>query len=143
MSKKVLNTQSIVNELKGHSAFFKREPEPEQPKPEIPKPVINKQENKETRKQASKQPRKEVTQEESLQPSRPHKPEFYRKQTFEFTEDDLYFLDDAKMACKRQYGFRITKNDIVRTAFEFLKKDLETNKETSFLVRKFTRKENS
>jgi hypothetical protein len=141
MSKKVLNTHSVINELKGQSAFFKREPEPEHPAAEKPRPAVISQTNKETRKLASKQPYQEPTQENSLQPSGPIKPEFYRKQTFEFTKDDMYFLDDAKLACKRRYGFRTTKNDIVRTALEFLKKDLETNKETSFLVRKFTGKE--
>ena len=75
-----------------------------------------------------------------MQPDPPDKPDFYRKQTFAFVEDELDFLDEAKLDCRRQYEVRITKNEIVRTALEFLRKDFHKNKETSFLVRKFARK---
>ena len=96
--------------------------------------------NKETRKLPSKQTRKPGSQEVYLEPDAPNKPEFYRKQTFEFSESELDFLDEAKLKCKKRYGFRVTKAEIVRTALEFLGKDFQGNKETSFLARKFTGK---
>jgi hypothetical protein len=46
MSKKVLNSKTIINELRGQSAYFRKEPQEDyssskQPKPGIPKPEIN------------------------------------------------------------------------------------------------------
>ena len=53
MSKKVLNTASVINELKGQSAFFRREPlrdsPAEQSEPQFQKPVT-KESNKTLRK---------------------------------------------------------------------------------------------
>ena len=74
-----------------------------------------------------------------MQPDVPDIPEFYRKQTFELSEAELDFLDEAKLVCKRKYKFRVTKNELVRAALELLTKDFETHKETSFLVRKFAK----
>ena len=94
--------------------------------------------NKETRNLVKKEAGKEGAQEASLEPDLPTKPELYRKQTFEFSEAELEFLEDAKTTCRRRFGFHVTKNEIARTALELLAKDFQTNKETSFLVRKFT-----
>ena len=95
--------------------------------------------SKETRKRVSKQTITLKSKRVLLQPDLPDNPEFYRKQTFEFSEGELDFLDEAKLTCKRKYRFRVTKNELVRTALEMLSKDFEQNKETSFLVRKFAR----
>lgn len=105
-----------------------------------PKPahtVYEKQGNKETRKLAEKQGNKEAC----LEPDPPIRLNYYRKQTFEFADNELDFLDEAKLEVRRNFGFRVTKNEIMRTALEFLEKDFHENKETSFLVRKFTGKQ--
>lgn len=106
-----------------------------------------KQSNKETRKQPKKKTILPTSQKPSLEtkkrPSRrvafepdvPQKHRLYRKQTFEFSKEELDFLEKAKFHL-RELG--VTKNEIVRTALELLNKDYQANKETSFLVRKFS-----
>ena len=99
--------------------------------------------NKQTRKLVGNEVGKTATQETALEPDLPTQPELYRKQTFELGEVELNFLEDAKTACRQSFRFRMTKNEIVRTALEFLAKDFLANKQTSFLVRKFAGKEPS
>ena len=126
--------------------------------------------NKETRKQPSKQTSlpvsKEASQEVSglkplqsaatdkhelevsqtremsaaidFEPDPPRKQRLYRKQTFELSKEELEFLEEAKFQLRE---LEVTKNEIVRTALELLTKDYQGNKETSFLVRKFTNKQ--
>ena len=97
--------------------------------------------NKATRNLVEKEPAKDAAREAALEPDLPTKPELYRKQTFEFSEAELEFLEEAKTTCRRRFGFRVAKNEMVRTALEFLAKDFRVNQETSFLVRKFAGKE--
>ena len=94
----------------------------------------------ETRKQVSQEAKKNTSHPAYLEPDSPSLPDMYRKQTFEFGEQELAFLDDVKLDCKREYGIRVTKNQIIRAALELLRKEFEENKETSFLVRKFSGK---
>jgi hypothetical protein len=115
--------------------------------------VGEKQDGQQTRKQGSKhsgnRPSLPTTRQASRETSRkqetparqiPFEPEaprrqlLRRKQTFELSQGELDFLDEVKFQL-RELG--VTKNEVIRTALELLAKDYQTNKETSFLVRKF------
>jgi hypothetical protein len=106
-------------------------------------------EDKETRKQGNKLFRKQASHQESpkkgasavpicFEPDSTGKLKFWRKQTFEFSKEELDFLNEVKFHL-RELG--VTKNKVVRTALELLAKDYQANKEVSFLVRKFTRRQ--
>ncbi len=144
------NTNKLTNSLKastgkGVDAFFPQSISTSKPQ----KPQVS----KETRKQASlsgslegnketrKQPRKQVfisDEQVSFDPAPPSRQRLYRKQTFAFNETDMDFLDTVKFEL-RELG--VTKNEIVRAGIELLARDYQGNKETSFLVRKFGRKQ--
>ena len=64
-----------------------------------------------------------------------HRGDYYKKNTFELYEAEVNFLRQARFDLD---PLGVTKNAIVQTALELLAKDYQVNKETSFLVRKFT-----
>ncbi len=91
-------------------------------------------------KQANNEPSPQTNKNQKLiniNPDLPHRQRMYRKQTFEFSQADLDFMDLIKFELRAS---SVTKNAIVRTGLEALRKDYQANKETSFLVRKFAGK---
>ena len=72
-----------------------------------------------------------------LEPDPPDAPDLYRKQTINFGPDDLDAVQKMQDALRDLHKQEISKQDIVRTAVEFLLKDHDLHKEDSFLVRKF------
>jgi hypothetical protein len=113
---------------------------PTQPEKKAQEKTRPKQTSKKTRKQAEKEPPapKAITSPSTtipFDPEPPQKQRLTRKQTFEFSKDELDFLDTAKFEL-RESG--VTKNEIIRTGLELLAKDHQANKEASFLVRKIT-----
>jgi len=131
--KKTLNTDTITNELHEGSAFFQNKRKlVEKSTPTIPS--NHDTTNAVTRKQGNK----EVSLFIPFIPDKPQRPKLTKKQTFEFGQTELDFLDQAKYELRES---KVTKNDVVLTALELLKKDYQQNKETSFLGNKFTSKQ--
>ena len=62
------------------------------------------------------------------------------KNSFLFTEEEWNLFDDLKIALRRTYGIKATKNDLARAAIRFLTEDYQKRKEASFLVKKLSRK---
>ena len=88
-----------------------------------------------TRKQANKEPsQEEVVQRIPIGPNPPAKQEYTKKQTFEFSKDELRFLKQIKLELEE---YKVTQNEVVRAGIELLAKDYVANRRESFLVRKF------
>ena len=111
-----------------------------QPKPEIGTSVKNKetslQGNQETRKLVNKETVKQVYKETSKRGE-------YPKVTYQLNPTVTNVLQDTKIALQRQYKLKVTLADIVEEAIQHFCTDLQENKETSFLVTLFTRKQES
>lgn len=58
----------------------------------------------------------------------------FEKGTYEITEEHLDFVNRTNYELRK---WKIRKRDIVQTALELLAKDYESNKEQSYLLRKF------
>lgn len=144
--KKAIDTSKLSSDLASSSVFF-RKPSPlpgpadnqppssaQAPRPDAPAP--EKPANKETRKQPSPLA-EQLPAAPSLVPFTPDplltRP-LTRKQTFEFTKNELDFMDLVKYEL-RDLG--ITKNEMVATAVELLAKDYKANHRHSYLYRKY------
>ena len=65
----------------------------------------------------------------------------HRSNTFVFTDEELWALEDAKIELRRKYDLeKVTKYDIVRCALHCLLEDYRDRKGQSFLVRRLSRK---
>lgn len=124
--KKRLNESAIVNELTGHSAFFKDA--------ERPSPVQHQGGNAETRKRGDAETRKDA----SVNPARAFDLDAPAevKRGFTFTEDELDALDDVKRACRRLHDVKTSQYEIVRCAIHYLLEDYWQHGEESALLRR-------
>lgn len=68
-------------------------------------------------------------------------PSTLQKATFGLPSEVLDTLEDIKRTLRRTYGIKLSKEKIVAEAIQQLNEDLEKNKERSFLVNTYTRKE--
>jgi hypothetical protein len=146
MSKKKLNTESVLNELQG-SVFFpprqeltpdSTDQETEQPTEDtltrIPETQETRfQENLETRKQENLETSKQVSKET-------RKRTFFPKVTYQLDPEVTDLLEDTKKTLKRTYGLKVGLAEIVEEGIRVLCHDLEENKETSILVNTFSGK---
>jgi hypothetical protein len=100
--------------------------------------------NLEPRKQASKEPRKQG----SLETPATDTAGFdlaitpYKNDTFLFTNEELYAIEDLKTELKRKLDLKTTKYDIVRCAVHCLMEDYRQRGEQSHIVQR-VRKKNS
>ncbi len=92
------------------------------------------QENKQPSKLGNQETGKHVSQETS-------KRVFYPKVTYQLNPTVTNLLQDTKIALQRQYNVKVSLADIVEEAIQQACTDLKKNKETSFLVSVFTRKQ--
>ncbi len=98
------------------------------------------QTSKEASELDSMETRKRGNKETGILPSKQAQ---IRKATFGLPVEDLDNLDDMKRILGRQYGIRTSKERIVSEGIRLLFEDLQGNKETSILVSKLTRKQES
>jgi|SRR5581483_5627303 len=130
MSKKKIDVSNFTNNLRGESVFFPTKndtPAPDQ----AGEPVENKDqgnvlENKETSLQGNKFTRKRAA---------------YPKVTYQLNPTVTNLLQDTKIALQRQYHVKVSLAEIVEEAIQQACADLQGNKETSFLVTLFTRRQ--
>src|SRR5688500_4166219 len=90
----------------------------------------SKQGTKETMKQGSKEPRNQGFAAPRLGIARPA----YHAATFEFTDDELYALDDLKRDLKRKLELKTTKERLIRYALHRLIDNYEQKEEASWIV---------
>jgi hypothetical protein len=96
----------------------------------------------EPRKQVSKEPRKQATLENpttdvsgfdlAITP--------YKNDTFIFTNEELYAIEDLKTELKRKLDLKTTKYDIVRCAIHWLVEDYQQRGEESHIVQRVRKK---
>ena len=135
-SKKPIDTSGLVDELTDMS-FFKRPAPVQEENKETEKQgnmQTSLQENKETRKLVNKETVKQVSKETRKRAT-------YPKVTYQLNPTVTNLLQDAKIALQRQYNIKISLVEIVEEAIQRACTDLQENKETSFLVSLFTRKQ--
>ena len=92
------------------------------------------QENKQTSKLVNKETVKQVSQET-------RKRAIYPKVTYQLNPTVTNLLQDTKIALQRQYNIKVSLAGIVEEAIQHACIDLQENKETSFLVSLFPRKQ--
>jgi hypothetical protein len=92
------------------------------------------QENKLPSKLVNKETVKRVSQETSKRVT-------YPKVTYQLNPTVTNLLQDTKIALQRQYNIKVSLAEIVEEAIQKACGDLQENKETSFLVFLFTRKQ--
>src|SRR5260370_37969940 len=103
-----------------------------------------KQANKETRFQVNKQTSELVNKEPVKHVSQEtRKRATYPKVTYQLNPMVTNLLQDTKIALQRQYNVKVSLAEIVEEAIQQACTDLQANKETSFLVSLFTRKQES
>ena len=130
MSKKRFDPTDIgemVDEL-DQSGFF-RQPAPSAKSQETSFPG-----NQQTRNLVNKEPVKQVSQETSKRTT-------YPKVTYQLSPTVINLLQDTKIALQRQYDVKVSLVEVVEEAIQYVCTDLQENKETSFLVSLFTRKQ--
>jgi hypothetical protein len=98
---------------------------------------------KATMKQVSKEPRKQGTLENpaadgsgfdlAITP--------YKNDTFLFTNEELYAIEDLKTELKRKLDLKTTKYDIVRSAIHWLVEDYRQHGEESHIVQRVRKKQ--
>jgi len=64
----------------------------------------------------------------------------FRNNTFIFTEEELWALEDTKVELKRKYELRATKYDLIRCGLHMLIEDYRQNKDQSFIVERLRKK---
>lgn len=62
----------------------------------------------------------------------------YRKVTYRISPEALEAIDEIKRVLRRQYGIKASLEEIAEEAILAAMSDLEQNKQTSFLVNKFS-----
>ena len=97
----------------------------------------NKQESKEAFKQVSKETRKQGSEKASRLDITA---EAYHPATFEFTDDELYALDDLKRDLRRKLDLKTTKERLIRYALHRLVDDYEQAGEASWIVQQLQKK---
>ena len=151
MTKKQLNTSSMLNELKGNSVFFREDAAtPEQATPPSNKPAAKKKAGKVVTGKKETQTKKSPDHRGITQPgnrdttvSRYHAAmiEAVRKAvkefgkeaaTHRFTAEEKQKIADIVYAYKRQ-GIRTSENEVTRIAVNFLINDHAENGENSIL----------
>jgi hypothetical protein len=58
----------------------------------------------------------------------------YRKDTFLFTAEEFEALDDLKLSLRRTLDVKVTKNDLVRCAVQYLVEDFRSRGEASPVI---------
>lgn len=132
MNKKKLDPTDIsgmVDEL-DQSGFFR------QPAGTVKSQETSLQGNQQTRKLVNKETVKKVSQEASKRAT-------YPKVTYQLNPMVTNLLQDTKIALQRQYNVKVSLVEIVEEAIQHVCIDLQENKETSFLVSLFTRKQDN
>ena len=117
-------------------------PTPKEPKPktqEIGKPG-NREVGQEGKRETIQEGMKEASKERKIRFNLADSPT--RKDSFLFTEQEFEALEDLKLELRRKHDVKVTKNDLARCALHLLVEDYETNRERSFLGRKFLGKPN-
>jgi hypothetical protein len=112
-------------------------PTAKEPKPktqETGKPG-NREVGQEGKRETSQEGMKEASKEPKLRFNLADSPT--RKDSFLFTEPEFEALEDLKLELRRKHQVKVTKNDLARCALHLLVEDYETNRERSFLGRKF------
>ena len=143
--KKKLNEADIVNELKGGSLFFSRNPDEAEAPPAAPAQgdqpedtFTRNPENTKTRKHETMFPRLvEGTETRAafdinVQPT--------AKYTSLFATEELEALDDLKTALRRQYGIKATKIDLIRYAIHHLIEDYRSQGDQSIVLERLKKK---
>ena len=156
--KKQYDTSRITDEL-SKSVFFQK---PDQKEQSAPKDQANNESNQSALDPSSgnQEARKQVTKETSLQENKQtrilvnketvkqvsqetSKRAIYPKVTYQLNPTVTNLLQDTKIALQRQYNVKVSLAQIVEEAIQQACTDLQENKETSFLVSLFTRKQES
>lgn len=142
MSKKQLNTESVLNELSGKSVFFQKEtPTTASPKPQTPTISDDPSLNDDTmtpRHHATTKSRHHDTvvsryQDAIVEIIRKAVKIFGKEAaTHRFTEDEKRAIADIVFSYKQQ-GIRTNENEIARTAINFILHDYRENGENSIL----------
>ncbi len=131
---KKLNTEGVVNELKGKSAFFKPPPTPKPSKKRQAQPA------KSLTKAVSK-PKGTSTPTEAITGSKVDMVESIRKRvkqfgkeaaTHRFTLEEKKILSDLIYAYKGQ-GIKTSENEVTRIAINYINEDYKKNGENSVL----------
>ena len=94
------------------------------------------QDNKQASKLVNKETGKHVSQETSKRAT-------YPKVTYQLNPMVTNLLQDTKIALQRHYNVKVSLAEIVEEAIQQACTELQGNKETSFLVSLFTRKQES
>jgi hypothetical protein len=105
------------------------------PKTQETKKPGNREVGQEGKRGISQEGMKEASKENTLRFNLAESPT--RKDSFLFTEQEFEALEDLKLDLRRKHEVKVTKNDLARCALHLLVEDYETNRERSFLGRKF------
>jgi hypothetical protein len=110
--------------------------------PPTPVPPPIKEASKVARKQATLEPRILGT----LEIAEEERPMFditavaYHSNTFAFTDEELEALEDVKTELRRRQDLRVSKYDLIRCGLHCLLEDYRRNGETSFAVRRLSKR---
>jgi hypothetical protein len=98
--------------------------------------------NKETRKQSSKEPRNQGYLETAVSAAHGFDLNItpYKNDTFLFTNEELYAIDDLKTELLRKLDLKTTKYDIVRCAIHCLVEDYRQHGDASLIVQRVRKK---
>ena len=148
--KKKLNTDAMVNELRGASLFFPAEkpvPDgmPESARvsaPPPPDPLEHPSISAEPpRSQATSTRKERATPSGADSPPLPHalaEPVFDlaheadKTNTYSFSKDELWAINDMAQELERQFDIKVTRYNLVRLAVHCLIEDFRRDKEKSF-----------
>jgi hypothetical protein len=97
----------------------------------------------EPRKQVSKEPRNQGTLENPAADGSGFDLNItpYKNDTFLFTNEELYAIEDLKTELKRKLDLKTTKYDIVRCAIHCLMEDYQQRGEESYIVQRVQKKQ--
>jgi hypothetical protein len=141
--KKKMDVRAFTSSLRGESVFFplrEGKPSPEHAGEPLESGATSEErlfqetrlpENKETSFLVNKKAGKQVFQ-------KTRKRTAYPKVTYQLNPIVTDILEDAKHTIRRQYNIKVSLADIVEEAIQHICQDLQKNKETSFLVNKFS-----
>jgi hypothetical protein len=63
----------------------------------------------------------------------------YQNNTYAFTEEELWAIEDTKQELERKHGLKVTKYNLVRLGVHYLIEDYRRNRATSFVVKRLRR----
>ncbi len=142
MAKKTFNTQALADDL-AQSAFFTPRPPQEPVSKPVPVPAESRNPvTPQTRKPGAASPQPRIPSPTEAQPTPPAvftlnlEAKADQKYTTYFTEQEHELLEDIKLEVRRRYGYKTTKQEIIRCALGELIEDYQRHGSDSRFVQR-------